>query len=119
MATDQLSMTLSALADPTRREMLGRLSTGEMTVSELSEPFDLSPPGITKHLKVLERAGLVERSRRAQWRPCRLRPEPLRDVSEWVDHYRKLWEERFDRLDEYLQQLQTKAQKEPDNESDR
>ncbi len=110
MAPDPLSLTLNALADPTRRAMLGRLTAGEMTVAQLAEPFDLSPPGITKHLKVLERAGLVERSRRAQWRPCRLRPQPLREVSEWVERYRQLWEQRFDQLEDYLKQLQSQEQ---------
>lgn len=110
VATDTLSLTFSALADPTRRDMLARLGDGEMTVTQLSEPYDLSPPGITKHLKVLERAGLIERGRRAQWRPCKLRPEPLRDLSQWVEQYRQHWEQRLDRLDAYLQQLQAKSE---------
>ena len=108
VASDQLSQTFSALADPTRREMLSRLIEGEMTVSELAEPFELSAPGISKHLKVLERAGLIERGRNAQWRPCRLRAEPLSEVAGWIERYRRFWEESFDRLDEYLAELQAK-----------
>ncbi len=104
--TDQLSVTLAALADPTRRAILARLATGEASVTELAEPFEMSLPAVSKHLKVLERAGLIARSRHAQWRPCRLRPEPLRDVSTWLERYRTLWEERYDRLDEYLTELQ-------------
>ncbi len=105
MATDQLSATFSALADPTRRAILARLSAGEASVTELAEPFELSLPAISKHLKVLERAGLIARSRHAQWRPCRLEPAPLKEVDDWVERYRSLWEERFNRLDEYLQQM--------------
>ncbi len=108
MSTDQLSTTFSALADPTRRAILSRLTTGDKTVSELAEPFDMTMPAITKHLKVLEKAGLVERSREAQYRPCHLRPEPLKDIDEWIGQYRKFFEQSFDRLDDYLQQLQTK-----------
>ena len=107
MPTDTLSTTFAALADPTRRAILGRLTEGEATVTELAEPFDLSLPAISKHLKVLERARLVERSREAQWRPARLRAEPLQEVEEWVERYRRHWEERFDRLDAYLRDLQT------------
>lgn len=99
---DTLSNTFAALADPTRRAILVRLSKGEATVNELAEPFNISLPGISKHLKVLEKAGLVERSRDAQWRPCRLQPEPLKDVDNWIERYRKFWNESFDRLDEYL-----------------
>ena len=106
MPTDQLSATFSALADPTRRAILARLSRGEASVTELAEPFDVSLPGISKHLKVLERAGLVARGRDAQWRPCRLRAKPLKDVAHWVEHYRRFWEESFDRLDEYLKEVQ-------------
>src|SRR5688572_28673937 len=105
MATDQLSATFSALADPTRRAILARLSTGEASVTELAEPFELSLPAVSKHLKVLERAGLIARSRHAQCRPCRLEPAPLKEVDDWVERYRSLWEERFNRLDEYLQQM--------------
>lgn len=108
MATDQLSMTFSALADPTRRTILSRLSHGESSVSELAEPFDVSMPAITKHLKVLEKAGLIERGRKAQWRPCKLKAEPLKDVSEWINQYKLFWEESFDRLDDYLQEMQSK-----------
>src|SRR4051812_18465348 len=96
--TEQLSATFAALADPTRRAILGRLATGDASVTELSEPFDISLPAISKHLKVLERAGLIARGRDAQWRPCRLQPAPLKDASAWVERYRQLWEARFDRL---------------------
>jgi len=106
MPTDQLSVTFAALADPTRRAILARLAKGEATVTELAEPFDMSLPGISKHLKVLEKAGLIERGREAQWRPCRLQAEPLRQVEGWVEQYRAHWEQRFDRLDAYLRELQ-------------
>src|SRR5919202_6919775 len=109
---DQLSVTFAALADPTRRAILARLAHGEATVLELAEPFDLSLPAVSKHLKVLQRAGLVSQGRRAQWRPCRLEPAPLKQVSEWVEHYRTIWEERFGRLDEYLRELQAEGSKE-------
>lgn len=109
MATDRLSVTLAALADPTRRAILARLARGEATVTELAEPFELSLPGVSKHLKVLRRAGLITQGRKAQWRPCRLTAEPLKDVSDWVEQYRDLWEERFDRLDGYLRELQEEA----------
>src|SRR5215217_6443465 len=102
MDNDHLSATFSALADPTRRAILARLASGEATVTELAAPFDMSLPAISKHLKVLERAGLIERGREAQWRPCRLRGEPLKDVAEWVEHYRRFWDESLDRLAEYL-----------------
>lgn len=102
---DPLSETLSALADPTRRAILARLATGEATVNELAEPFDMSLPAVSKHLKVLERAGLISRSRSAQWRPCRLEPEPLKAVDGWLTDYRKLWEHRLDRLESYLATL--------------
>jgi DNA-binding transcriptional ArsR family regulator len=111
--TDQLSATFSALADPTRRAILARLSLGEASVSELAAPFDMSLPGISKHLKVLERAGLIARGREAQWRPCRLEAGPLKDVAQWVEHYRRFWKESFDRLDEYLRELKTKKQRKP------
>ncbi len=107
MTPDRLSTTLSALADPTRRAILARLTAGEASVKELAKPFALSPPAISKHLKVLERAGLITRSRRAQWRPCRLKARPLREVADWLERYRRFWEERFDRLDEYLKRIQT------------
>lgn len=104
--SDALSLTFAALADPTRRAMLARLSHGPATVKELAEPFSLSMPSISKHLKVLERAGLIERGREAQWRPAQLQAAPLKDVSQWLERYRKNWEESFDRLDEYLQKIQ-------------
>ncbi len=106
MTTDPLSLTLSALADPTRRAILVRLRDGRATVGQLAEPFDLSLPAVSKHLKVLERAGLIERSRQAQTRPCTLRPEPMREAAEWINRYRNLWEGRLDRLDEYLKDVQ-------------
>ena len=105
---DALSLTFAALADPTRRAILERLMEGEASVTELAEPFDMSLPAVSKHLKVLERAGLISRGRDAQWRPCQLNAGPLREVADWVEHYRKFWKESFDRLDEYLQQLQKK-----------
>lgn len=108
MPTDQLSSTFAALADPTRRAILSRLTTGEKTVSELAEPFDMSMPAISKHLKVLEKAQLIERSKEAQYRPCRLHPEPLKGIDEWMEQYRQFFEESFDRLDNYLKQIQTK-----------
>src|SRR3954454_18483249 len=103
---DQLSATFAALADPTRRAILGKLARGEKSVTELAAPFKMSMPAVSKHLKVLERAGLIERGREAQWRPCRLRGEPLKGVDDWVEHYRRFWEESFDRLGEYLRELQ-------------
>jgi DNA-binding transcriptional ArsR family regulator len=108
MPVDSLSATFAALADPTRRAILGRLAAGEKSVTELAEPFDMSMPAISKHLKVLERAGLIARGREAQWRPCRLEAKPLKDVANWVEHYRKFWDESFDRLDAYLKELQAK-----------
>jgi DNA-binding transcriptional ArsR family regulator len=109
MPTDQLSTTFAALADPTRRAILARLSTGEASVTELAKPFEMSMPAISKHLKVLERAGLIARGRDAQYRPCRLDAGPLKDASDWLDHYRAFWEESFDRLGDYLRELKTKA----------
>jgi DNA-binding transcriptional ArsR family regulator len=106
MSVDPLSATFAALADPTRRAMLARLSKGEATVTELAEPFELSLPAISKHLKVLQRAGLVEQGRQAQWRPCTLRPERLRDASEWIGQYRRHWEDSLERLDDYLREIQ-------------
>lgn len=103
---DHLSNTFSALADPTRRAILTHLAMGEMNVKDLSKPFKMSAPAISKHLKVLERAGLIERGREAQWRPCRIKAEPLREATDWLEHYRKFWESRFDRLDDYLKQIQ-------------
>jgi len=106
MPHDPLSMTFSALADPTRRAILARLSTGETSVTELARPFKMTMPAISKHLKVLERAGLIQRGREAQWRPCRLDAKPLEGVSDWVEQYRRFWEERLDRLEVYLRELQ-------------
>ncbi|TGK20054.1 ArsR family transcriptional regulator [Leptospira fluminis] len=103
---DRLSITFAALADPTRRQILSTLQGGEASVKELAEPFDMSLPAITKHLKVLEKAGLISRGREAQWRPAKLEVAPLKEVSDWIDRYRKIWEERFDRLEEYLKELQ-------------
>jgi len=111
MSPDQLSATFAALADPTRRAILARLAAGETSVTELAEPFDMSLPAVTKHLKVLERAGLIRRGREAQWRPCRLEAKPLREVSDWVEHYRRFWEQSLDRLDGYLKELQAKEKK--------
>ncbi len=105
MATDQLSTTFAALADPTRRAILARLASGECSVTELAEPFEMSMPAVSKHLRVLERAGLIARGREAQWRPCRLEAAPLKEVAEWAERYRRIWEARLDRLDDYLQQL--------------
>jgi DNA-binding transcriptional ArsR family regulator len=110
MATDLLDRTFGALADPTRRAIVERLADGEASVTELAAPFAMSLPAVSKHLKVLEKAGLISRGRRAQWRPCRLEPEPLKEASDWLQEYRRLWEERLDRLDEYLQTLQGKEQ---------
>ena len=111
MTVDPLSATFAALADPTRRAILARLSLGETSVSELAEPFDMSLPAVSKHLKVLERAGLIARGRAAQWRPCRIDAGPLREVADWVEQYRRFWEQSLDRLDEYLQKLQAKEKK--------
>jgi len=108
MPKDQLSTTFQALADPTRRAILASLTTGEKTVSDLAEPFDMSMPAITKHLKVLEKAKLIERSREAQYRPCHLNASPLKDIDNWMEQYRKFWEASFDRLDSYLKQLQAR-----------
>ncbi|HEU4900114.1 MAG TPA: metalloregulator ArsR/SmtB family transcription factor [Actinomycetota bacterium] len=111
MTTDRLDDTFAALADPTRRAILARLMTGAATVTELAEPFDMSLPGVSKHLKVLEKAGLITRGREAQWRPCRLEADPLREVADWVEGYRRFWEEserRYQRLDEYLREAQRK-----------
>ena len=115
MSAEQLDAVFSALSDPTRRAILERLATSEASVTELAEPFAMSMPAITKHLKVLERAGLISRGRDAQWRPCRLEASPLREAADWVGQYRHFWEESFDRLEEYLIELQEK-QKEQDNE---
>jgi len=111
MVIDALSSTFSALADPTRRAILARLASGERSVTELAQPFEMSLPGISKHLKVLQKAGLIEQGRHAQWRPCRLKAKPLKDVADWVDHYRQFWEESLDRLDEYLKEVQRTEKK--------
>jgi DNA-binding transcriptional ArsR family regulator len=110
--SDALSATFSALADPTRRAILARLASGEVSVTKLAEPFEMSMPAVSKHLKVLERAGLIARGREAQWRPCKLEAGPLKDVSDWLEHYRRFWEESFDRLDAYLVELKNKQIKE-------
>lgn len=112
MSTDYLSVTFSALADPTRRAILARLAQGEATVSELAQPFEISLPAISRHLKVLERARLIARDRNAQWRPCRLEAEALREATDWLEHYRQFWENSLDRLEDYLTELQT--QENPD-----
>ena len=111
MHPDRLSATFSALADPTRRAILARLALGETSVTELAEPFAMSLPAISKHLKVLEHAGLIARGREAQWRPCRIEAQALKPVDDWLEDYRRLWEERLDRLDAYLQRLQAAAKK--------
>jgi DNA-binding transcriptional ArsR family regulator len=108
MTPDRLSATFAALADPTRRAILARLASGEISVMEIARPFDMSLPAVSKHLKVLERAGLIERGREAQWRPCRLQASPLKGIADWVEHYRRFWEESFDKLDAYLKELQRK-----------
>ncbi|MBD2165241.1 winged helix-turn-helix transcriptional regulator [Calothrix membranacea FACHB-236] len=114
MSTDQLSVTFAALADPTRRAILAHLAKGEASVTELAQPFEMSLPAISKHLKVLERAGLIARGREAQWRPCRLEAQTLKEAADWIEQYRQFWEQNLDRLDEYLQQLQAE-----DNKRDR
>jgi len=106
--TDQLSTTFAALADPTRRAILARLASGECSVTELAEPFEISMPAVSKHLRVLERAGLIARSREAQWRPCRIEASPLKQVAEWTEQYRQIWETKFDNLELYLQELKAK-----------
>jgi len=108
---DRLSTTFAALADPTRRAILARLASGECSVTTLAEPFDMSMPAVSKHLRVLERAGLIVRGREAQWRPCRLKAAPIKEVADWAERYRTIWEQRFDRLDTYLQQLKAKEMK--------
>ena len=115
MPSDQLSVTFAALADPTRRAILARLSQGEASVTDLAKPFDLSLPGVSKHLKVLQRAGLITQSRNAQWRPCRLEGARLQEASEWVGEFRRFWDESFERIDEYLVELQ-KEKRSNDNQ---
>ena len=111
MAIDHLSSTFAALSDSTRRAILARLATGECSVTELAEPFEMSMPAVSKHLRVLEEAGLIARRRKAQWRPCRLEPGPLKDVADWAERYRSIWEQRFDRLEAYLHELKAKEKK--------
>ena len=111
MQADPLSTTFAALADPTRRAILTRLTSGECSVTELAEPFDMSMPAVSKHLRVLERAGLIAQRRDAQWRRCRIEAGPLKEVADWTEHYRHIWEERLDRLDTYLQQVKAKEKK--------
>ena len=108
---DQLSTTFAALADPTRRAILARLASGECSVTELAEPFEMSMPAVSKHLRVLERAGLIARGREAQWRPCRIEAAPLKEVAEWTERYRQIWEQHFDSLELYLRQMKTTQQK--------
>jgi DNA-binding transcriptional ArsR family regulator len=112
---DTLSMTLSALADPTRRAILARLASGEASVSELAEPFDMSLVAVSKHLKVLEKAGLISKGREAQWRPCRLEPKPLRQVDDWLENYRQFWNDNLDRLEDYAALLQKGGKNDPSN----
>lgn len=114
MATEQLDRTFAALADPTRRAIIARLAAGEASVGELAEPFAMSQPAVSKHLKVLERAGLVTRGRERQWRPARLQAEPLKEVAEWTERYRRFWEESYNRLDEYLEELRARGKEEGD-----
>ncbi len=116
--TDALSLTFSALADPTRRAILDRLSEGRASVSELAAPFKISLPAVSRHLKVLERAGLIARGRDAQWRPAQLQAEPLKDVSVWLERYRRNWEESYERLDEYLSEVQKKNTQNKENDND-
>jgi DNA-binding transcriptional ArsR family regulator len=115
MTPDTLGTTFAAVADPTRRAILARLTRGQASVTELAEPFEMSLPAVSKHLKVLERAGLIARGRRAQWRPCRLDAGPLREVAEWVSGYQRFWDESYDRLDEYLEELKDQREKEEEN----
>ena len=117
--TDSLSLTFAALADPTRRAILARLVAGECSVSELAKPFDMSLPAVSKHLRVLERAGLIAQRRDAQWRPCRIEAGPLKDVAEWAERYRHIWEERLGRLDDYLRELKDRETKKQEKRHDR
>jgi len=119
MMQDHLSTTFAALADPTRRAILARLALGETTVKELAEPFRISPPAVTKHLKVLQRAGLISQGRQAQWRPCRLEAGPIQEVAAWVEDYRQFWEQSFDRLDEYLVEMKKNAVKQKGKKQER
>jgi DNA-binding transcriptional ArsR family regulator len=116
VSSDQLSVTFAALADPTRRAILAHLAKGEASVTELAKPFEMSLPAISKHLKVLERAGLITRGREAQWRPCQIKAEPLKDAADWIEQYRQFWEESLDRLDDYLHELQTQEEQDGQQE---
>jgi DNA-binding transcriptional ArsR family regulator len=116
MTADHLSTIFGALADPTRRAILTRLASGETTVTELAKPLDMSLPAVTKHLKVLQRAGLISQGRQAQWRPCRLEAAPLKNASDWIEQYRKFWEESLDRLGDYLRELQSKEKRGDEHE---
>ena len=118
MDTDQLSLTFAALADPTRRAILAQLMDGESAVKELAKPHRISQPAISRHLRVLERAGLIERSRQAQWRPCKIAAAPLKDVADWVEHYRRFWDQSFERLDVYLRELQRRQPENPEVNDD-
>jgi DNA-binding transcriptional ArsR family regulator len=118
-SSEHLNATFAALADPTRRAILARLASGQTSVSELAEPFEMSLPAISKHLKVLQRAGLIARSREAQWRPCRLAAGPLKDASDWLDRYRRFWEESFDRLEDYLSELQKRESQKKEHKNGR
>ncbi len=119
MSPDRLSLVFSALADPTRRAILARLSSGVRSVTELAAPHDMSLPAISKHLRVLERSGLIERSRNAQWRPCKIKAEPMKEAVDWIGQYRRHWEESFDRLDAVLKEMQGKAPSAPEPRHDR
>jgi DNA-binding transcriptional ArsR family regulator len=119
ISPDPLSATFAALADPTRRAILARLSSGEASVTQLAEPFEMSMPAVSKHLKVLERAGLIARGREAQWRPCRLEAAPLKEAADWVEEYRRFWEQSFDRLDDYLQELKKQELNKKEKKHDR
>jgi DNA-binding transcriptional ArsR family regulator len=118
-SSEHLNATFAAIADPTRRAILARLASGQTSVSELAEPFEMSLPAISKHLKVLQRAGLIARSREAQWRPCRLAAGPLKDASDWLDRYRRFWEESFDRLEDYLSELQKRESQKKEHKNGR
>jgi DNA-binding transcriptional ArsR family regulator len=111
MTTDALSLTFAALADPTRRAILERLAGGERAVKDLARPFKMSAPAVSRHLRVLRRAGLIRQGRRAQWRPCRIEAKPLQKANDWLEEYRRFWDERFDRLEDYLEQMQAKEKK--------
>src|SRR5271165_6306969 len=119
ISSERLNATFAALADPTRRAILAKLASGETSVTKLAKPFEMSLPAISKHLKVLERAGLIARGREAQWRPCRLEAGPLKDASDWLEHYRRFWEQSFDRLEDYLRELQKRDSQQKGNKNGR